>query len=89
MVTKDYKHLQVAFLSAFAVVYGLYHEKTGGELSNLEYTLFNGLARMAWGFSLAWVIFSCTKGMVANMQTCYNLLIEKELFRLCLYVYVS
>ena len=67
------KHLQVAFLSAFAVVYGLYHEKTGGELSNLEYTLFNGLARMAWGFSLAWVIFSCTKGMVAKMQiyTCY------------------
>ena len=53
---------QAAFLSAFAVVYGLYSEKTDGQLSNLEYTMFNGFARMGWAFSLSWVIFSCSKG---------------------------
>lgn len=43
-------------------MYGLYSEKTGGYLSNFEYTLYNGFARLGWGIALSWVIFSCSKG---------------------------
>ena len=54
---------QVAFLSAFAVVYGI-NGQHKGRLSTLENTMYNGFQRIAWSLSLSWVIFSCSKGLV-------------------------
>ena len=53
---------QVAFLSAFAVVYGPYSQTQHYPLSNLEYTLYNGFQRIAWAGALSWVIFACSRG---------------------------
>jgi len=53
---------QAAFLAAFAVVYGTYDARVTGEMSLLSATMYNTFQRLAWGFSLAWVVFSSVKG---------------------------
>ena len=66
--------LQISFLASFAVVYGLHDLRSGGQTTLFMATAYNALQvrsslsqkvtlfqRLAWGFSLAWVIFSCTK----------------------------
>ena len=53
---------QVAFLSAFAVVYGLYDARVTSEISLFSATMYNTFQRIAWNCSVAWVIFSCVKG---------------------------
>jgi len=53
---------QVSFLAAFAVVYGLHDLRSGGKTTLFMATAYNAFQRLAWAFSLAWVIFSCTKG---------------------------
>ena len=57
---------QAAFLTAFAVVYGLYEEFEG--LSNLEYTLYNGFQRIGWSLAVSWVIVSCCKGIALKRK---------------------
>ena len=56
------KMWQVAFLSAFAVVYGLYDARVTSEISLFSATMYNTFQRIAWNCSVAWVIFSCVKG---------------------------
>ena len=53
---------QVAFLSAFAVVYGLYDMRVTSEITLFSATMYNTFQRIAWNCSVAWVIFSCVKG---------------------------
>ena len=53
---------QVAFLAAFAVVYGLYDTHVTGTITLFAATMYNTFQRIAWNGSVAWVIFSCTKG---------------------------
>ena len=53
---------QVAFLSAFAVVYGLHDAKVTQHVTLFSATMYNTFQRIAWNCSVAWVIFSCVKG---------------------------
>ena len=53
---------QVAFLAAFAVVYGLYDTKVTNYITLFEATFYNTFQRIAWNGSVGWVIFSCVKG---------------------------
>ena len=53
---------QVAFLAAFAVVYGLHDAIVAGTITLFAATVYNTFQRIAWNGALAWVIFSCTKG---------------------------
>ena len=53
---------QLAFLSAFGVVYGLYDSRVAGAMSLFDAMMYNTLQRIAWNGAVAWVIFSCVKG---------------------------
>ena len=53
---------QMAFLSAFAVVYGLYETHVTNYITLFEATMYNTFQRIAWNGAVAWVIFSCVKG---------------------------
>jgi hypothetical protein len=53
---------QVAFLSAFAVVYGLHNERLSMNGTLVVATLYNTFQRMVWALALSWVIFACVKG---------------------------
>ena len=53
---------QVAFLSGFAVVYGLYDHRVSNTINIFDAMMYNTFQRIAWNGSVAWVIFSCVKG---------------------------
>ena len=67
--------VKASFLAAFAVVYGLHDLRSGGQMTLFMASAYNAFQvtqlmnklwihfsqRLAWSFSLAWVIFSCTK----------------------------
>ena len=43
-------------------MYGTYDARVTGEMSLLAATMYNTFQRLAWSFSLAWVVFSSVKG---------------------------
>ena len=53
---------QVAFLAAFAVVYGLHDANATGTITLFAATMYNTFQRIGWNGAVSWVIFSCTKG---------------------------
>ena len=53
---------QVAFLSGFAVVYGLYASKVKNSINMYDAMMYNTFHRIAWNGAVAWVILSCVKG---------------------------
>ena len=53
---------QIAFLAAFAIVYGLYDARVSMSGTLLAATLYNTFQRMVWALALSWVIFACVKG---------------------------
>ena len=53
---------EAAFLTGFAVVYGLYDFRKTHQMSLFVATMYNTFQRLAWSLALAWVIFSCSKG---------------------------
>ena len=53
---------QAAFLSGFAVVYGLYDVRVSKTISLFEVATYCTFQRIAWSGAVAWTIFSCVKG---------------------------
>jgi peptidoglycan/LPS O-acetylase OafA/YrhL len=53
---------QVAFLAAFAIIYGLHDARVSMSGTLLAATLYNTFKRLVWALSLGWVIFACVKG---------------------------
>ena len=53
---------QVAFLTGFAVVYGLHDARVTTTGTLIAATFYNAFQRLAWPLALSWVIFACVKG---------------------------
>jgi peptidoglycan/LPS O-acetylase OafA/YrhL len=53
---------QAAFLTGFAVVYGLHDARVSLTGTLLAATIYNTFQRLAWPLALSWVIFACVKG---------------------------
>jgi peptidoglycan/LPS O-acetylase OafA/YrhL len=53
---------QAAFLTGFAVVYGLHNARVSLTGTLFAATFYNTFQRLAWPLALSWVIFACVKG---------------------------
>ncbi len=53
---------QVAFLAAFANIYGLHDARVNMNGTLLAATFYNIFKRLGWSLALCWVIFACAKG---------------------------
>ena len=55
----------VAFALGFTIVYGLdipNHSGCEDRLPNLAQAIYGGFYAFVWGLSVAWVIFTCSRG---------------------------
>ena len=48
--------------SALAVLYGIYDDINGDQLSTGVAALYNVLHKTVWGAAVCWVIFACATG---------------------------